>query len=75
MDITDFDGNQKFKYIVPSVYIINWILIITGPFFFPVYYQYYCFVAWIGMLFKMFYLDYNMAVILKRTFETFKEPK
>ena len=75
MDITDFDGNQKFKYFIPSIYIINWILIITGPIFFPVYYQYYCAFAWIGMFLKMLYLDFNMAVILKRTFSTFQEPK
>lgn len=75
MDFSDFNGNLKFKCIVPAVYILNWVLMVVGPIYFPVYYQYYCAAAWVMMFFKLLILDLNLFVILKRTFDTFKETK
>jgi hypothetical protein len=68
MDLKDYEGVEKFKYIVPSIFILNWILMIIGPVYFPVNYQYYCAIGWIAIIVKMAYLNYNMVVILKRTF-------
>jgi hypothetical protein len=72
MDIRDFDGNYKYKFIVPCFYVFSWIIMITGPFFFPVYHQYYCAAGWCIMIVKMLSLDFNMLVVLKRTFDTFR---
>lgn len=41
MDIRDFEGNFKFKLYLPILYIINWALMIFGPFYFPLNYQTY----------------------------------
>ena len=45
MDIRDFENNFKYKLILPIIYVTNWILMVTGPFFFPVGYQKYYFVT------------------------------
>ena len=42
MDIADFLDNFKYKLIVPGVYVISWILMFVGPFFFQVQYQLLC---------------------------------
>lgn len=73
MNCSDFDGAEKYKLLIPSFYIINWILIIVGPMFFPVGYQYYCAGAWIAMLIKMCYVDFNMFFVLKRTYNSLKK--
>ena len=39
MDIRDFEGLTKYKIIVPVVYIISWISLFLGPYFYPVPYQ------------------------------------
>lgn len=45
MDIKDFDNLGSYKLIIPITYIINWILMIIGPIFYPVNYQVYAFIA------------------------------
>ena len=32
----------KYKLIVPAVYIVSWLMMIIGPFFFDKMYQVYC---------------------------------
>ena len=46
MDIADFRDNFKYKLIIPAVYVISWVLMFIGPFFFQVQYQLIC----IGLL-------------------------
>lgn len=41
MDMEDFNHNQKYKVILPILYVVNWILMVTGPAFYPVEYQVY----------------------------------
>lgn len=41
MDLEDFADNQKYKVILPTIYIINWILMVTGPILYPIAYQIY----------------------------------
>ena len=74
MDLKDFEGAEKYKYIVPSIFILHWVLMFVGPVFFPVEYQFYCALGWFAWICKMTYLDFNMAVILKRTYDTFTTP-
>lgn len=75
MDISDFEGNQKYKFVVPSLYIINWALIFIGPIFFPVEYQYYCFAIWMLAALKVVYVNFNLVVVFKRTYETLQGKK
>ena len=49
MDIRDFDGVFKYKFIMPALYIISWIAMFAGPTFFPVIYQRFAILA-IGYL-------------------------
>jgi hypothetical protein len=41
MDMDDFKYNQKYKIILPIIYIFNWVLMLTGPFAYPIVYQFY----------------------------------
>jgi hypothetical protein len=68
MDITDFEGNFKYKLIIPTLYVLNWIFIFLGPSVMPVVYQWYSMIGWGFMIVKMLYIDFNMIVVLKRTF-------
>lgn len=33
MDSDDFEGVYKFKLIIPIIYVISWVLMLTGPFY------------------------------------------
>lgn len=50
MDIRDYDNTYKYKFFLPILYVFNWALMFTGPFFFPQAYQIYCLlvIAFIG---------------------------
>ena len=52
MDIRDFENNGKYKLFLPILYVVNWALMLTGPFFYPVAYQYICFAIILFMAFK-----------------------
>ena len=52
MDIKDFQNNFKYKLILPFIYVTNWILVIIGPFIFPVQYQKYYLVMIIYLTFR-----------------------
>lgn len=41
MQIQDYENIFKYKLYLPVVYVTNWMLMILGPFYFPVYYQRY----------------------------------
>jgi hypothetical protein len=43
MDISDYDNTYKYKFFLPILYVVNWALMLTGPFFYPAAYQIYCF--------------------------------
>lgn len=70
MDISDFEGNFKFKLIIPALYVLNWIFIFLGPSVVPIAYQWYSIVGWIFMIGKMLYVNTNMLIILRRTYKT-----
>lgn len=42
MDIKDFQDNLSYKLYLPNIYIFNWILMFSGPFYFPKFYENYC---------------------------------
>jgi hypothetical protein len=42
MDISDFDNTYKYKFFLPMLYVVNWALMLTGPFFYPAAYQMIC---------------------------------
>lgn len=75
MDVSDFEGNFKYKLIVPAIYVVNWILIFLGPSVMPLCYQWYSIIGWTYMIIKMLYVDFNMLIILKKTYEALSRPK
>ena len=42
MEIEDFRDNFKYKLIIPSVYILSWVGMFVGPYYFPAKYQLLC---------------------------------
>lgn len=50
MDIRDFQGLRKYKFIIPTIYVCSWIAMLIGPVFFDVIYQRIC-------IFFLIYLD------------------
>ncbi len=43
MDIRDYDNTYRYKFFLPMLYVVNWALMLTGPFFYPAAYKIYCF--------------------------------
>jgi hypothetical protein len=52
MDIRDYDNIYKYKFFLPMLYVVNWALMLTGPFFFPAAYKMYCLCAFAFIAFK-----------------------
>lgn len=69
MDINDFNNNFKHKLFIPSLCILNWILIFIGAIYFPSSYHTYCFIVFA-------YLCVKSTVILTEaclaTYKSFK---
>ena len=42
MDLEDFKYNYKYKVIIPSIYIMSWIMMFMGPFIIQILYQKIC---------------------------------
>lgn len=42
VDLKDFEGIFKYQLLYPLVYFINWVMVLTGPFYYPRAYFYYC---------------------------------
>lgn len=42
MDIRDYDNTYRYKFFLPMLYVVNWALMLTGPFFYPAAYKIYC---------------------------------
>jgi hypothetical protein len=49
MDIRDYDNIYKYKFFLPMLYVVNWALMLTGPFFYPAAYKIYCFSIFVFM--------------------------
>lgn len=49
MDIRDYDNTYKYKFFLPMLYVVNWALMLTGPFFYPAAYQIICFCIFLYM--------------------------
>jgi hypothetical protein len=62
MDIKDFEGVFKYKLIIPLIFIINWSLIIIGPFYIPYQYQIYSFALTCYAFLRMCYLLFNTFI-------------
>lgn len=56
MDIKDFKGLTKYKMILPTMYIISWVLMVAGPVFFSDIYYRYC-------LFFLIYVDVKLTML------------
>lgn len=56
MDIRDFQGLTKFKFIIPTIYVCSWIAMLFGPVFFDVVYQRIC-------IFFLIYLDLKVIIL------------
>ena len=55
MDIRDFENNGKYKIVLPGLYLLNFGLMLVGPFFFPQTYQVYIQAVFAFVLYKSFY--------------------
>ena len=42
MTIQEFDNHSQLKFMVPSIYVMSWLAMIFGPFYFPILYNHYC---------------------------------
>lgn len=56
MDIKDFAGLTKYKMILPTLYVVSWVLMVAGPVFFEVMYYRYC-------LFFLIYIDIKLTML------------
>lgn len=56
MDIKDFAGLTKYKMILPTLYVVSWVLMVFGPVFFEVIYYRYC-------LFFLIYIDIKLTML------------
>ena len=73
MDLRDFKDIYKYKFIMPSVYVVSFITLILGPFYFPALNQLLCLPLIIIASFKFtlfalisFYLLYQNWRVLRR---------
>lgn len=62
MNIKDFEGIYKWKFLIPSLYIMSFLLAILGPIYFPYGYQIFCFMALSYSLIKS--LDLSIGALV-----------
>ena len=70
MNPKDFAGINKWKFLIPGLYIISWMLMIFGPLFFPKPYQIYCIIIIVYSLLKTLGMTFGALValiLLKKT--------
>jgi len=73
MDLKDFENIYKYKFIMPSLYVLSCISLILGPYYFPALNQLLCLPLILIASFKFllfalisFYLVYQNWRVLKR---------
>jgi hypothetical protein len=64
MDIRDFEGLYKYKFVLPIMYIVSWIAMFLGPSVFPVVYQRICFGVLIYMGLRLLIFGFINFVLL-----------
>ena len=57
MDINDFKGLKKYKFVIPAIFITSWVFMLLGPVLFPLGYQRFC-------LFWLIYVDIKILMML-----------
>ncbi len=67
MDIKDFEGLTKFKFILPTFYVCSWICMIIGPIFFEAAYVKFSIFVLIYMDLKIIMLFVIMIYIVIKT--------
>lgn len=72
MDPDDFKGVFKWKFLIPGLYIVSWILMIVGPIFFPKGYQIYCIIIIVYSLLKTMGLTFGALVAVIMQYRTLK---
>lgn len=73
MDAKDFEGVQKWKFLIPGMYVMSWLLMIFGPLFFPYGYQVYCIIIIVYSLLKTLGLTFGSLVALILLKKTIKQ--
>jgi hypothetical protein len=73
MDLKDFKGIYKWKFLIPGLYVVSWLLMILGPIFFPYGYQIYCIIVIVYSLLKTAGLTFGTLVALIMLHRTLKE--
>ena len=64
MDINDFKGLTGYKFIIPTIYICNWFMMIVGPVYFDVAYQYICLFFLFYSAVKVFIVTVIMIIVM-----------
>ena len=72
MNEKDFKGIYKWKFLIPGLYIISWLLMIFGPLFFPFGYQIYCIIIVVYSLLKTLGLSFGTLVAMLMQTKTLK---
>lgn len=52
MDLNDFVNNDKYKIVLPILYMVGIAMMLTLPFFYPHLYRYYIFIVWLYGAYK-----------------------
>ena len=73
MNPRDFEGVYKWKFLIPGMYVVSWLLMIFGPIFFPYGYQIYCITIIAYSLLKAFGIAFGAAVALIVLYSTIKK--
>lgn len=73
MDAKDFEGVHKWKFLIPGLYVLSWLLMIFGPLFFPYGYQIYCIIIIVYSLLKTLGLTFGSLVSLIMVKRTIKQ--
>ena len=68
----DFKGVFKWKFLIPVLYILSWILMISGPLLFPYAYQIYCIIIIVYSLVKTAGLTFGCLVAVIMQYKTIK---
>lgn len=71
----DFEGVYKWKFLIPGLYIVSWLLMIFGPLFFPYPYQIFCIIIIVYSLLKTLGLTFGTLVALIMQYRTLKQLK
>jgi hypothetical protein len=71
----DFEGQDKYKYLIPIVYVMSWTSMILGPWMFPIIYGHFCMFIVIYLAFRSLVLCGQNAQLVINSHNVLKDAK